>query len=253
LIRESGWVVADLGDRVSRISAPAVFGATVTLAATQLSSRRDDDIEDEYRERLLAVLDLVDDAWNQEESLEWVLGDAEATTTYLVSKGTTPGHALVWLRGVGSLEGLLEAPRLADAVGGVLPADVFDTDHGSWLKSLARGDPTASAVDRWFERSYARKQLDDVGIPAGPAAEWANMGRDPQLLIEVQHHLLKAGTSIAVVWKQHKARPPGDTAWRELKDVERTASRAGIDGSPRSQIIQDWLGRWTQRHPYRAD
>jgi hypothetical protein len=106
---------------------------------------------------------------------------------------------------------LVDVHRRADAVGWVLPANVFDTHHGSWLEALARREGVYQSVERWFDKSYARHLVDGAGIPAGPAADWCNMGRDPESLIEVQRQLVALGTGLDVVWKQHKARV--DDAW----------------------------------------
>jgi len=126
----------------------------------------------------------------------------------------------VWLNGIRSLDGLVEAHERAAAVGWQLPADVFATHHGSWLKAHADGAATSVTIERWFEHSFARKLVDDAGIPAGPAAEWSNMNRDPALLVDVQLRLRSIGSDIAVVWRQHKSRPPADTAWTELKEAD---------------------------------
>lgn len=247
LVASAGHVVADFGDRTVRLTAPIVGGAGCTFSAVTLTARGEDEAGDENRTRFLDVLGLCDGTWDRSEFLEWSLTDVD-TTTYLAGKGTTPSHAVVWVRGSGSVSDLVDVHRRADAVGWVLPADVFETHHGSWLAALARREGVFQSVDRWFEKSYARHVVDCAGIPRGPAAEWCNMGRDPESLIWVQQQLVAAGTGLDVVWRQHKAK--ADDAWHELKQADSTVSKQEMDAPVRRRLMAAWVARWTALAPY---
>lgn len=249
LSQSSRWVVADLGDRSVRLKNPVIAASVCRFDAVTLSATRIGDSGDEYRARLLDVFDLFVEHWDQGEFLEWALNDDCETTGYLVGKGTTPTHAVIWIRGSGSVDDLVEVHQRADAVGWVLPADVFETHHGSWLSARARRHLAYQSVEHWFERSYARKVVDDAGIPAGPAAEWCNMGRQPEMLIEAQRELRALGSGLDVVWRQHKS--GADAAWQELKTISTRATREGLAPTARNGLVREWVTKWIIVPPYR--
>ncbi len=249
LVTVSKWVLIDLGDRVVRIREPRWHGAACSFSTTTVTCQAVGDSGDEYRDRLLAVVDLLQNEWDRAEFLDWVLSDLDEHTTYLADRGTTPGHALVWLNGAGTLTDLIDVHRTANTVGWMLPSNVFDTDHGSWLEKLANCEGDYYTVERWFDHAYARKRIDDAGVPAGPAAEWCNSNRDPDMLIEVHRRLTAIGSGLDVVWNQHKAHL--DTAWKDLKEADSEARKRHLDQADRARSIDDWAKFWCSRLPYR--
>ena len=248
LVTASRSVVADFGDLTVRLRNPTAPGAGCTFAAVTVTAHRWGDTADEYRARFLDVLGMCAERWDHSEFLEWSLNEDGVTTWYLIGKGTTPNHAVIWVRGSGSVADLVEVHRRADAVGWVLPANVFETHHGSWLSALARREGVFQSVDRWFDKSYARHLVDAAGNPAGPAAEWCNMGRDPEPLIWVQRQLVAVGAGLDVVWAQHKANTDG--AWQELKAADTTASRQNLDRVGRLRLIDTWVTTGSVQPPY---